>query len=248
MTRSDRNLPVTAARRRWLRWKSWRFLQLLVFMVAVLLLNPLQASHPLLIAIMQLLVLNGLLVSLSAAGFPPRTRGALFAVWLVFIALDAAPRIAGDPALAATFNLPSHLVGMILLTGCTLATLRYVLLSRQVSTDTLSAAVVAYMFIGLTFASAYYCLVVLDPHSFAIPSDMPVADSVALETAMIYFSYVTLATLGYGDIAPRLPLPQTLAVLEAIVGQFYIAVVIAWLVSVYAASRTRLQKGGSGDT
>jgi voltage-gated potassium channel len=46
---------------------------------------------------------------------------------------------------------------------------------------------------------------------------------------------VTIATLGYGDITPRLPLAQMLAVLEAVIGQFYVAVVIAWLVSAYAA-------------
>jgi hypothetical protein len=49
--------------------------------------------------------------------------------------------------------------------------------------------------------------------------------------------FVTIATLGYGDITPRLPLVQMLAVLEAVGGQFYVAVVIAWLVSASAAHR-----------
>jgi hypothetical protein len=64
---------------------------------------------------------------------------------------------------------------------------------------------------------------------------------------MLYYSYVTLATLGYGDIAPRLPLSQMLAVIEAIIGQFYIAVVIAWLMSVYVADRTRVQRVNNDD-
>lgn len=231
----------------WLHWKSWRFLQLLIFMVAVLLLNPLQSMYPLLMMIMQLLLLNGMMVSLSAAGFPLRMRGILLAAWLGCVALDAVSRMAGDPALATNYSLASHLLAIFVLLGCVLATLRYVLLSRQVTTDSISAAIVAYLFIGLAFGSAYYCLVVLDARSFSIPSDMPVANSAELETSMIYYSYVTLATLGYGDIAPRLPLSQMLAVIEAIIGQFYIAVVIAWLMSVYAAARAQVQRENHDD-
>jgi hypothetical protein len=231
----------------WLRWKSWRFLQLLIFMVAVLLLNPLQSTYPLLMVITQLLLLNGMLVSLSAAGFPPRMRGMLFATWLACVALDVASRMVVDTILATNLGLASHMAVVLLLVGCVIATLRYVLLSRQVTTDTISAAIVAYLFIGMAFSSAYYCLVVLDAHSFSIPSDMPVASSTELETSMTYYSYVTLATLGYGDIAPRLPLSQMLAVIEAIIGQFYIAVVIAWLMSIYAAGRTRAHSGDHKD-
>ena len=242
MTLRDTTPSHVAQPLSWLRWKSWRFLQLLIFMVAVLLLNPLQSTYPLLMLIMQLLLLNGMLVSLSAAGFAPRMRGILIAVWMVCAVLDAASRMAADAALATNFGLAAHLAAVLLLVGCVIATLRYVLLSRQVTTDSISAAIVAYLFIGLAFSSAYYCLVVLDAHSFSIPSDMPVASSAELETSMLYYSYVTLATLGYGDIAPRLPLSQMLAVIEAIIGQFYIAVVIAWLMSVYAADRARLQR------
>lgn len=247
MTLRDTTLSRASHPLSWLRWKSWRFLQLLIFMVAVLLFNPLQSTYPLLIVITQLLLLNGMMVSLSAAGFAPRMRGILFSAWLVCVVLDAASRMAADATLATNLGLASHLAAVLLLLGCVIATLRYVLLSRQVTTDSICAAVVAYLFIGLAFSSAYYCLVVLNAHSFSIPSDMPVASSAELETSMIYYSYVTLATLGYGDIAPRLPLSQMLAVIEAIIGQFYIAVVIAWLMSVYAAARTQVQRGNHDD-
>ena len=231
----------------WLHWGTWRFLQLLIFMIAVLLLNPLKSTYPLLMVITQLLLLNGTMVSLSAAGFAPRMRHILLATWLVCVVLDATSRMVGDPAIATNYGLASHLLAMFVLLGCVIATLRYVLLSRQVTTDSICAAIVAYLFIGLAFSSAYYCLITLDAHSFSIPSDMPVASSAELETSMLYYSYVTLATLGYGDIAPRLPLSQMLAVIEAIIGQFYIAVVIAWLMSVYAADRSRVQRANHDD-
>ena len=54
----------------------------------------------------------------------------------------------------------------------------------------------------------------------------------------IYFSFVTLATLGYGDITPITPIARGLAVFEAIVGQFYLAVLVARLVGLRAAADT----------
>lgn len=222
----------------WLFWRSWRFLQLLIFMLAVLLLMPLLSGHLLLAVTMHLLVLNGMLVSLSAAGFAPRMQWAFFAIWLAYLLLDAAAGMTGDPARATTLYLLGRVALIVLLAGFVTATLRYVLRSRQVTSDSICAAVIAYLFIGLAFAAAYASLVTLDARSFSIPSDMTVADRDHLEAAMLYYSYVTLATLGYGDIAPRLPLAQMLAVIEAMIGQFYIAVVIAWLVSIYAAARS----------
>ena len=54
---------------------------------------------------------------------------------------------------------------------------------------------------------------------------------------LIYFSFVTLSTLGYGDVLPRNLIGQNWAAMEAMVGQFFIAVVIARLVSVYTVQR-----------
>ena len=51
------------------------------------------------------------------------------------------------------------------------------------------------------------------------------------ESEFIYFSFVTMATLGYGDITPLGRVPRTLAWIQSVTGQFYVAVVIAWLVS-----------------
>jgi len=230
-----------------LNWKAWRFLQLLIFMLLVLLLNPLEIDHPILMVIMQMLILNGILVSLSAAGFPMRMRGVLFMAWLACLGLDVASRVVTDAEISVGLALSYRAGIMFLLSGCVIAMLRYVLMNERVTTDSISAAIVAYLFIGLAFASAYYCLVVLEPRSFSIPADMPAAQGTQLETTMIYYSYVTLATLGYGDISPRLPVSQMLAAVEAIIGQFYIAVVIAWLMSVYAADRSRTRRQERSD-
>jgi voltage-gated potassium channel Kch len=58
-----------------------------------------------------------------------------------------------------------------------------------------------------------------------------------VETDMVYFSFVTLATLGYGDIVPLSSLARSIAVTEALIGQFYVAVVVALLIGAYLSSR-----------
>ncbi|MDH5227852.1 MAG: potassium channel family protein, partial [Gammaproteobacteria bacterium] len=58
-----------------------------------------------------------------------------------------------------------------------------------------------------------------------------------LQSDLAYFSLITLATVGYGDILPVTEIARTLAAFEATVGQFYIAVVVAVFVGMYAAQR-----------
>ena len=48
---------------------------------------------------------------------------------------------------------------------------------------------------------------------------------------MVYFSFVTMSTLGYGDIRPQTPAAKTLAWMQAVLGQFYLAVLVAWIVN-----------------
>jgi voltage-gated potassium channel len=60
----------------------------------------------------------------------------------------------------------------------------------------------------------------------------------------VYFSFVTLATLGYGDITPKTEFAQRLAITEAMVGQFYGSLVVAYLLSVYIGHRGRASHAG----
>ena len=231
----------------WLHWRSWRFMQLLIFMLLVLLLEPLYAEHLVLAVAADILILNGMMVSLTAAGFVPRLRWLFFSVWLISILFGYLAGWDGPVTQSPALYVAGRVAAMAVLLGCVVAALRYVLRSQQVTLDSICAAMVAYLFIGLTFAVAYQCIFTLDAHSFSIPSDMSMSRQGDIEVSMIYYSYVTLATLGYGDIAPRLPFAQMIASLEAIVGQFYIAVIIAWLVSVYAAERRTAVHAGRKD-
>jgi uncharacterized membrane protein len=76
-----------------------------------------------------------------------------------------------------------------------------------------------------------------DPSSFDLPIAAVARAPQLLQGDMLYFSLITLATVGYGDILPVSETARTLAVLEAVVGQFYVAVIVAVFVGMFAAQR-----------
>jgi hypothetical protein len=216
-------------------WRSMRFFPLFVFTLLVLLLFPLQLRFRVLWLVLTVLYLAAVVVA-ATVGRSPMLRLALLAGWGFVLVLKVTP--ISDPQLAALFYVISRVVVVVVLGGCVAAMLEYVLRGVEVSTDRIFAAIVAYMLTGLGFAAAYQAIVAVAPDSFVLPAATGGAgQSEVVEVQLIYFSFVTIATLGYGDIVPRLPLAQMLAVVEAVAGQFYIAVVIAWLVSAYATNR-----------
>jgi voltage-gated potassium channel len=97
------------------------------------------------------------------------------------------------------------------------------------------AAVTVYILIAFSFAMIYNIAFQFDFQSFRFPEWIAVGSAEVLRTEMLYFSLVTLATLGYGDILPSSPLTQMLAVVEAVIGQFFMAVLVAWLVGMFIA-------------
>jgi hypothetical protein len=95
-------------------------------------------------------------------------------------------------------------------------------------------AVLLYLTVAVTFASLFTFVGSLIPKAF---SGMTVEDSPALATQLIYFSFATLTTTGYGDISPVHPIARSLCNLEAIFGQLYPATLLARLVTLELAQR-----------
>jgi hypothetical protein len=103
---------------------------------------------------------------------------------------------------------------------------------KQVSGDAIFGAVCGYLLLGIIWSLLYYAVETASPGSFNIPS--PSHAGVVAERfdrgALSYYSFITLATVGYGDVTPITPLARTLAWIEAVAGQFYLAVLVAGLV------------------
>jgi len=111
--------------------------------------------------------------------------------------------------------------------------LGYVLHSGRITTDKIFAAVCVYLLIGYAWTFSYALLDELNPASFLALSPASAHDYVSHVLQLRYFSFMTLTTVGYGDIVPRSSPARTLAVLEAVTGQIYLTVLVARLVGLH---------------
>jgi len=102
-----------------------------------------------------------------------------------------------------------------------------VLLTGKVDFNIIVGSVALYLLIGLIWSILYTMLLEFAPNSFAGIEPGPWYDNMSKTT---YFSFVTLTTLGYGDISPVKPIAEVLVILEAVVGMFYMAVIVASLI------------------
>jgi hypothetical protein len=127
-------------------------------------------------------------------------------------------------------------VGAYLLAACFFGFALYGILRaifvKQVTSDAIFGAVCGYLLLGIIWSLLYYAVETASPGSFNLPSPSQ-ADVSAQRLdrgALSYYSFITLATVGYGDVTPATPLARTLAWIEAVAGQFYLAVLVAGLV------------------
>ena len=108
----------------------------------------------------------------------------------------------------------------------------------DVTLDTIAGAASAYALLALAWGTLYVLIELLRPGSFNIPDAWRLGPSRDPVAGLVYFSFVTLTTVGYGDITPAWPGAGGLAVAEAFVGQLYLAITIARLVGLHTSQRT----------
>ena len=108
---------------------------------------------------------------------------------------------------------------------------RQVLLSGRVNSNTLVGSMAIYLLLGLIWATLYLLVLEFIPDAFNGIEYRQWSDN--FSTAL-YFSYVTLTSLGYGDITPTSELSRTLAYCESVTGTFYLAIVVASLIGARA--------------
>src|SRR5262249_35785514 len=99
----------------------------------------------------------------------------------------------------------------------------------------IQGAVVVYLLVGVAWAAAYEIIYRSWPGAFQFASRSP--DDLRHAHGLLYYSLVTLTTVGYGDITPVHPLARSLAMAEALIGQLYPAILIARLVSMRISRR-----------
>jgi hypothetical protein len=125
----------------------------------------------------------------------------------------------------------SYVSYVIFLSGSIRFLLIKIFFEQKITTDTIRGGVAVYFLIGILWALLYSLLLLFDSQSFSIEPPIVFID-------LLYFSFTTLSTLGYGDIAPLSGVARNLAVLEAIFGQLYIAILIARIVGLHSTGNS----------
>ena len=208
-----------------------RFLLLIVFMVALIVLGPFLENFIGLRLFMDLFFSIIFIATIYAAS--QKKLHIIFAAILII------------PALLAVWtpDIPKHnilltigyLCGLIVFAFAVISILKYIFTEETVTRQTISAAVVVYLLLALMWSFIYRLLENLYPVSFAVAHD----ELVDAANIYLYFSLVTITTLGYGDISPIRSQVAALSVLEAITGQIYLVVVVAWFVGLYVSKKSK---------
>lgn len=226
---------------RWrVRLRHWRkehaFLSLSISLFAILLLLPFFTNNMAGYLLFELLYLDALLMGLSATGrLQPRTKWVMVILWALGIALTLlAYNVLAKPAQVWASQAGS-LVHLAILCVCIATMLLYVLATRRVVAETLFAAVSVYLFLAIAWGQLYMVLSRLDPGAFRPTAASEGAN--ALE--MLYFSLTTITTLGYGDVVPLTSFSRMLSVCEALTGQLFLAMLVAWLVGMFLSEKRR---------
>ena len=115
----------------------------------------------------------------------------------------------------------------------TITLLRYIYTSKVVNANVMMTAITVYIFIAAMFTPLYVIVSRLDVNAF-VDNGLGVAPQ---WRQLVYFSFVTLATLGYGDVLPLNAWARSLATVEGMVGVLYVALIMGRLIGVYSQER-----------
>ena len=206
----------------WQTYQRLRYTFLFYTLLLTLLMMPLAAT----LGLPAVLIKSLVGACLLAAVMPNATRRTRW-VLLVAMMLLVVARFVPEGAEFANVTFYLKVVGALIGLAATYGTLRFAISTKEVRQETIYAALGTYLLAGIFFGQIYWLVESSHPGSLTGPD--PVT-----EFTTVYYSFVTLATLGYGDFLPRTDLTRGLATFEVIGGQLFLAVLVARLIGSFA--------------
>lgn len=210
-----------------------KYTQLLITLIANFVLAPFLRGNIGELAL-SLISLYAIIIIVKTFSLKPKFLRLYSSIALLTFLLEIVGRMEFSDSWAVAFLLLIQVVYILYLGIAAYLILRDILLSQQVTVDTIRGGICVYLLIGFVWALLYGITASLDSGAFS----QPIIEIDSYGRA-VYFSFTTLTTLGYGDIIPVSSLAKMLTNLEAIIGQLYPAILIAILVGGYMSQRSR---------
>jgi hypothetical protein len=213
-----------------------RFLIMLSLLLLLLLLMPLQIKYLQLKIIFNLLTL---FIFTSGINAISQRRSYAIAGAIMTIVFGILVLERHYDYLIPEEILMTNIIGIIYLLFLIITILRFIYSAKVVTTDIIFASIVVYLLMGLLFAFGYEIIDALQEAPFSIPAGLSETLRTKTQYLFLYYSFVTLTTLGYGDISPNNVYGASMSMIEAIVGQIYLVVQVAWLVGMHVSRKSK---------
>ncbi len=189
-------------------------------------------AGPLLLALgLGLTLLQVLFTANLLAAVVPSQRGLARRALTTAVVLAAGLRLLAAALDSSALEHVANGVAVLVALQTVAMALRYSFSGARVDREHVYAALGAFLLFGVFFGVLFASLQTIDPETFAVAGE---PGTIMTIPTGIYFSFITLATVGYGDIVPKSDLARGLAVLETVAGQLYLAVLVARLVGLHA--------------
>jgi len=226
-------------------WQRFRFPIVLLSAVLLVVVQPL-TQHMVTDNRLFELLCSALILAVMLIVIPQRKqRWYAVSMGLMAILVMVSSHLCEDP-LSRRLLISAHLLAAGFFAIALYGIVGSILLFRTRHSAGLSA-VCGYLLLGIIWMMLYTAVELASPGSFRIPAqDAGELNSARSVRSMLgYFSFITLATVGYGDVTPVTPLSRTLAWLEAVAGQFYLGVLVAGLVGYKVTQALERVKSGA---
>lgn len=220
-----------------------RFTVLLILLIGLVGVVPFFEGHNSALALVRLMLSAALLAALYAS--TRHARDLIIAA--AFLIPGLTGRWLSNYGLNKELEVGAAICITIFLALVISGVLRQVLSPGRVTYDTISGAICAYLMIGVTFSFVYLAMELQWPGAFTLTGTVTLASLAKTHDELqrlIYFSFITLTTLGYGDIIPAVGPARAVSALEAIVGQMYVAILVARLVALHILHSEREREAG----
>ena len=198
------------------------YLLLVMLFLWIFVLAPLLSAR----IVMPIILQTSFWLIIVAGAFNVSSRTSLRLLALTVAMLSIALRWLGSSFLGKTIPQVDIFLSVGMFSIFALLMIQSFLVTGRAWEHRIAAAVAVYLLIGLIWARLYEIVEMLAPGAFRLPAGEHLSHA-----SLVYFSFATLATVGYGDFAPVHVVARNLAVLEAITGQLYMVILISRLVS-----------------